>query len=113
MFQRTGIIVAPVLPATTLANECYYYMFQECTSLTTAPELPATTLVSKCYFQMFSYCSLLNNVKCLATSGINTNNSTTNWLRSVSSTGTFYKKAGVTWPAGIFGIPSGWTVVEV
>ena len=33
-----------VLPATTLANYCYQYMFSGCTFLTTAPELPATTL---------------------------------------------------------------------
>lgn len=31
----------------------------------------------------------------------------------VSPTGTFVKKAGVDWPTGNSGIPSGWTVVEV
>ena len=41
------------LPATTLAEECYYGMFQGCSSLTTAPELPATTLASSCYQYMF------------------------------------------------------------
>ena len=35
-----------VLPATTLGNYCYTYMFNGCTSLTRAPELPATTLAS-------------------------------------------------------------------
>ena len=37
------------LPATTLANYCYRYMFYNCSSLTTAPELPATTLADSCY----------------------------------------------------------------
>ena len=37
------------LPATTLANSCYYSMFYGCTSLTTAPELPATNLADYCY----------------------------------------------------------------
>ena len=45
------------LPATTLANDCYFYMFQGCTNLTTAPELPATTLANDCYFGMFYGCT--------------------------------------------------------
>ena len=47
------------LPATTLANNCYYAMFAGCTSLTTAPELPATTLASYCYQSMFYGCTSL------------------------------------------------------
>ena len=47
------------LPATTLANHCYRYMFFDCTSLTTAPKLPATTLASSCYDSMFSGCTSL------------------------------------------------------
>ena len=34
-------------------NYCYYSMFSDCSSLTQAPELPATTLANKCYFRMF------------------------------------------------------------
>ena len=41
----TSLTKAPVLPSTTLATDCYEYMFFRCTSLTKAPELPATTLV--------------------------------------------------------------------
>ena len=48
-----------VLPATTLADNCYAYMFNYCTSLTTPPELPATTLADNCYAYMFESCSLL------------------------------------------------------
>ena len=48
-----------ILPATTLTQNCYYYMFQNCTSLTTAPELPATTLADYCYQQMFFGCTSL------------------------------------------------------
>ena len=47
------------LPATTLANSCYYYMFYDCTNLTTAPELPAETLASYCYSNMFEGCTSL------------------------------------------------------
>ena len=47
------------LPATTLANACYYRMFEDCSRLTTAPKLPATTLTNECYFGMFWNCSSL------------------------------------------------------
>jgi hypothetical protein len=50
------------LPATTLTNYCYAYMFQGCTSLTTAPELPATTLTEGCYAYMFQGCTSLKSV---------------------------------------------------
>ena len=102
-----------VLPATLLATGSYRYMFQDCSNLTKAPELPATTLTNECYYGMFARCSVLNYVKCLATSGINTNSSTQGWLDSVSSTGSFVKKSGITWPRNANGIPRGWTVEEV
>lgn len=54
-----SLTVAPELPATTLANNCYHEMFRNCTSLTTAPELPATTLASFCYMSMFYGCTSL------------------------------------------------------
>ena len=47
------------LPATTLADKCYYNMFWGCTSLTTAPELPATTLAASAYTSMFYGCTSL------------------------------------------------------
>ena len=51
------------LPATTLANSCYYQMFGNCTSLTTAPQLPATTLADYCYSNMFSGCTSLREAQ--------------------------------------------------
>ena len=55
----TSLTQAPSLPATTLANNCYYYMFNDCTSLVQAPELPATTLANNCYTSMFNGCTSL------------------------------------------------------
>ena len=55
----TSLATAPELPATTLANYCYDSMFRGCTSLATAPELPATKLAYGCYYLMFSDCSAL------------------------------------------------------
>ena len=52
-----------ILPATTLADGCYYNMFAGCSSLTTAPkELPADTLTTNCYAQMFWNCTSLTKV---------------------------------------------------
>ena len=110
-FGCTSLTTAPELPATTLANYCYQNMFQGCTSLTTAPALPATTLVRYCYRQMFYGCTNLNNIECRATD-ISAPYCLYNWVQYVAATGTFVKKAGVTYPSGNSGIPSGWTVVE-
>lgn len=57
----TGLLTAPELPATTLAERCYYQMFKGCTSLTSAPELPASTLAPDCYNGMFSGCISLTD----------------------------------------------------
>ena len=101
-----------LIPATTLTEACYQAMFRNCSNLTAAPELPATDLVQYCYKSMFENCASLTSVKCLATSGINTNQSTYYWLSGVSATGTFTKAASATWPTSSSGIPSGWTVVN-
>ena len=61
----TGLTSAEnlVLPATTLAEGCYYNMFAGCSSLTKAPkELPSDTLTTNCYAQMFWDCTSLTVV---------------------------------------------------
>lgn len=61
----TSLTQAPELPATTLANNCYAHMFVDCTSLTQAPELPATTLADMCYSNMFKGCISLTRAPAL------------------------------------------------
>ena len=61
----TSLTIAPTLPATTLANYCYDSMFFGCSSLVVAPALPATTLASGCYYQMFEDCSSLTTAPAL------------------------------------------------
>ena len=62
LFSNCGILTsAPELPATELAQGCYYCMFFECQSLTTAPELPAMTLAKGCYYNMFNNCKALTS----------------------------------------------------
>ena len=108
----TSLTTAPKLPANTLASRCYRQMFSGCTSLTTAPELPATTLADYCYMSMFNGCTKLNYIKMLATD-ISATNCLSDWVNSVSSTGTFIKNAAMTsLPTGNSGIPSGWAVQD-
>ena len=62
MFSNcVNITTAPELPATTLAGSCYANMFMGCTSLTGAPVLPATTLAQSCYAAMFAGCTGLTS----------------------------------------------------
>jgi hypothetical protein len=61
---------------------------------------------------MFNGCTRLNYVKCLATNA-STTSYVNSWLNGVSSTGTFYKKAGTSWSSGASGIPAGWETKEV
>ena len=87
MFQATGITTSPDLPALTLENYCYHYMFRNCSSLNRVKALFTTTPSSS-----FTY----------------------NWLSNVASTGTFIKNANATWTTtGANGIPTGWTVETV
>ena len=111
-YDCTSLVNAPELPATTLYYDCYNSMFINCTSLVNAPALPATTLASDCYYTMFYGCSKLNYIKMLATD-ISAANCLSSWVLGVSSTGTFVKNPAMTsLPTGVSGIPSGWTVVN-
>ena len=59
-YNCTSLTTAPsILPAITLESNCCANMFSGCASLTTAPELPATTLANRCYQRMFYGCALL------------------------------------------------------
>lgn len=136
MFNSTGLITTPELPATTLAEGCYFSMFGACGSLTTAKDLPATvlashcydsmfgwcrnltkapvlpaaTLASGCYENMFNNCSKLKYIKALFTT-TPSSSYTNNWVSSVASTGTFVKADAATWNVtGNNGVPTGWTV---
>lgn len=109
----SSLTTAPAISATVLADYCCYGMFINCTSLTTSPELNAAALTDHCYYTMFSDCTALNRVTCLATSGINTNSSTYNWLSNVAGSGIFQQALGANWPrSSSNGIPSGWIVLD-
>ena len=106
----SSLISAPELPATILANYCYQYMFYRCTSLINAPILPATVLTTSCYIHMFNGCSKLNNIKVNFTAwGENT---TSNWVAGVSSTGIFNAPSDLPVIVGDSNVPTGWTVTN-
>ena len=52
------------LPATKLAEGCYWGMFSGCKGLTSIPKgfLPATKLAESCYFSMFGGCTGLTSI---------------------------------------------------
>ena len=59
----------------------FCWLFNGCSVLTSAPELPATTLAEQCYYSMFSGCKKLSTVTMLAPSGqITDSYACTNWL---------------------------------
>jgi hypothetical protein len=83
-------------------------MFRGCTSLTTAPALPATSLREKCYAYMFQNCSSLNSITTYA-SNISASSCLYNWMDGVAAQGDFWNLGSATYESGVSGIPSGWT----
>lgn len=60
LFENCSVLTsAPELPATSLADNCYYCMFLGCTNLKSAPKLPAKALANQCYAYMFAGCKNL------------------------------------------------------
>jgi hypothetical protein len=79
-----GTLPADLLPATTLAMNCYQSMFHGCTGLTVAPDLPAPKLEASCYSTMFYGCTKLSSVKCLATTNVS-EGALNNWLKGAGT----------------------------
>jgi hypothetical protein len=86
-------------------------MFSNCTSLTTAPVLPATTLEDSCYEYMFEGCTKLNYIKAMFKTTPSTDYMQ-NWVKNVASSGTFVKNSAATWTSscGVSTYPCNWTV---
>lgn len=104
------INVPKILPATTLADNCYTAMFYNCYKIKFAPELPAKNLIKECYHTMFAECHSLRYVKALFTTNITKDtNYTYNWLYKVNTTGVVVKAVDAKWSlSGTSGIPTNW-----
>ena len=108
MFEKcTSLTNAPKLSSMSLAGGCYEHMFHSCTSLATAPELPATTLANYCYYSMFQDCSSLNSIK-ISYIGIYDSKYFYYWVYGVADSGIFYYNGEDT--VTNFGFPSDWNI---
>lgn len=101
-----------ILPATTLTQTCYREMFIYCDSLVTGPKIMAKTLADGSCMAMFMSCSKLNDITIYA-DDISANSCLQEWVDGVAATGTFRKRTSTTYPTGVSGIPTGWTVVNL
>lgn len=62
-YNCTGLTIAKDLKLpNTVAEYCFYQTFRS-TGISTAPYLPATALANNCYYEMFINCSSLNEVR--------------------------------------------------
>lgn len=111
MFRNCrSLVKAPLLSAKSTSPYCYRNMFEGCTMLESI-EIQATYVGESSCYGMFQTCVHLKNIKAHFERFYNAY-SLEAWLFNASANGTFQKKAGVTYPSGNSGIPSGWTVVE-
>ena len=63
MFNEcSGLTSTPQLPATTIGASSYKRMFRDCRVLAMVPELPSTALAKECYASMFQGCRSLTTV---------------------------------------------------
>ena len=112
LFDECSSLTTPPteLPATTLERGCYYNMFLNCSSLTTSPTIHATKLATSSCGQMFNGCSKLKSITIYA-EDISATNCTSYWVENVSSSGTFNNMGFAPFKTGNSGIPFGWTEV--
>lgn len=100
-----------ILPKTLGTNACRM-MFRGCTGLTDGPILPAETLTNNCYYDMFDGCTSLSSITAYFTTTPSTTY-TSAWTTSVSSSGVFYRPSNATWSLdGANGKPTNWTFKE-
>ena len=99
-------VPSDLLPATSLATSCYYYMFQNCAKLEKAPKLPAETLKFYCYLSMFDGCTKLNEAWVKADYSV-ANNECFGMFNGCTTAGVLHTD-GTGWAAGT-NLPTGWT----
>lgn len=117
-FRETAINKLPQLPATTLANTCYGYMFAGCKGLTTQNEwyLPCesfdTSQTKGCYNFMFADCI---NLKTIGTKQSNISpDYNFYWLQNINTIGTLFMKRESTQTTFAYTVkPSWWSVSKV
>ena len=117
-FRETAIKKLPQLPATTLANTCYGYMFAGCKGLTTQEGwyLPCESFnisqTKGCYNYMFTDCT--NLVEMYTKQSYISPDYNLNWLKNINTRGTLFMKSGSTQTVFDYSVkPFEWTVSKV
>ena len=104
---------------TYVGNYSFYLMFANCPKLKKTPIIGYTFPAYNSMGGMFINDTLLSEVYILQTENGNhiDNLRSSNWLKGVASTGTFYANQNLTWLDTIerseHTIPEGWTIVKV
>ena len=117
-FRETGIKKLPKLPATTLANTCYGYMFAGCKGLTKQEGwyLPCesfnTSQTKGCYNYMFTDCT--NLVEMYTKQSNISSDYNLKWLYNINTQGTLFMNRDSTQTSFEWTVkPSNWTVSKV
>lgn len=108
-----SLVKTPQLPATTLANNCYYFMFLNCSSLTSFNFGDQSIFAdsSNNFASMFKGCSKLSYIRCLYDDRDGAGpRGYEMWTSGVATQGTFVTNTDK-WKRGDNGIPEGWDVV--
>lgn len=108
IIDASMITIESVVTINNVTDHCYE-MFYGCSNLINGPIITCTTDFDG--YLMFCHCNKLISVTCLQTGTGSIQHY--KWLENVSSTGTFTKASGANWSSGSWGIPTGWTVIEV
>jgi len=73
-FNCYKLKATPTLSAETLTHSCYKRMFYGCHAITTTPALPATSPMPYCYYMMFQDCSALTSISKISLQDISGDN---------------------------------------
>lgn len=106
--EASGDIMSLLNYATELYPYCFYALFSFASGLVKAPDLKATTLANHCYEFMFNGCTSIRYIKIYYTGNFSEQYFLA-WVQSASSTGTLYYNGSDT-TVGDSAIPTGWTV---
>lgn len=117
-FRETAIKKLPQLPATTLANTCYGYMFAGCKGLTKQEGwyLPCesfnTSQTKGCYNYMFTDC--INLVEMYTKQSNISSDYNLKWLYNINTQGTLFMNRNSTQTSFEWTVkPANWTVSKV
>lgn len=117
-FRETAIKKLPQLPATTLANTCYGYMFAGCKGLTKQEgwylpcELFNISQTKGCYNYMFADCT--NLVEMYTKQSNISSDYNLKWLQNINTQGTLFMNRNSTQTTFDWTVkPSNWTVSKV